>query len=158
MESNRHKTQKKPLNDIINNENQGEKEKEKREEASDSFKALLEDSAREAYCRPWHRIERGLRLNRFRIFVEDTSKVYPMIKEEKDNMFVFLQKSHDKKLLNTHKIVIYDQEKQRITDIKGLEMKRSPEGQLKWSFNLKKIKPDATRKKKKSDDQAENIT
>ena len=35
----------------------------------ETFKILLEDSAREAYMRPWHRIERGLRLNRLRIFV-----------------------------------------------------------------------------------------
>ena len=140
MDAHRHKTQKK-----TNSENEIV-------EQDDKFKNLLEDSAREAYSRPWHRIERGLRLNRLRIFIEDVSPQFNMTKEEKDNFFVFLQKALDKKLLNTLKIVNYDQETQRITTIRGLEIKRNPEGILKWGFSTKKIKPDGTRKKKKGDD------
>jgi hypothetical protein len=49
-----------------------------------SLSSLLEDSAREAYARPWHRIERGLRLNRLRLFIEDVAKQYDMTKEEKE--------------------------------------------------------------------------
>ena len=59
----------------------------------ETFKVLLEDSAREAYSRPWHRIERGLRLNRLRIFVEDIAPQYVMSKEEKDDFFIYLQNS-----------------------------------------------------------------
>lgn len=140
MDAHRHKTQKK-----TNSENEGL-------EQDDKFKNLLEDSAREAYSRPWHRIERGLRLNRLRIFIEDVAPQFNMTKDEKDNFFVFLQKALDKKLLNTLKIVNYDQEKQRITTIRGLEIKRNPEGILKWGFSAKKVKPDGTRKKKKGDD------
>lgn len=139
MESQRHKTQKK-----VNNEyDVSEKE--------NTFKNLLEDSAREAYSRPWHRIERGLRLNRLRIFIEEISPQYNMTKEEKESFFVFLQKSLDKKLLNTLKVVQYDQEKQRIITIRGLEIKRNEEGILKWGFHAKKTKTDGTRKKKKED-------
>lgn len=116
-----------------------------------SLSSLLEDSAREAYARPWHRIERGLRLNRLRLFIEDVAKQYEMTKEEKEGFFVFLQKSLDKKLLNTIKVVQYDPETQRIQTIKGLEMKRNPEGVLKWGFSVKKVKADGTRKKKKDD-------
>lgn len=140
MDAHRHKTQKK-----INSENETI-------EKDDKFKNLLEDSAREAYSRPWHRIERGLRLNRLRIFIEDIAPQFNMTKEEKDNFFIFLQKALDKKLLNTLKIVNYDQEKQRITTIRSLEIKRNNEGVLKWGFSTKKIKPDGTRKKKKGDD------
>ena len=140
MDAHRHKTQKKTNseNDVV--------------EQDDKFKNLLEDSAREAYSRPWHRIERGLRLNRLRIFIEDVAPQFNMTKEEKDNFFVFLQKALDKKLLNTLKIVNYDQEKQRITTIRGLEIKRNPEDVLKWGFSTKKVKSDGTRKKKKGDD------
>jgi hypothetical protein len=120
-------------------------------ENEDTFKNLLEDSAREAYSRPWHRIERGLRLNRLRIFVEDISSQYEMTKDEKDNFFIFLQKSLDKKLLNTLKVVNYDQDTQRILTIRGLEIKRNPEGILKWGFSTKKIKTDTTRKKKREE-------
>jgi len=117
-----------------------------------SFKNLLEDSAREAYTRPWHRLERGLRLNRIRIFIEDIAPQYQMTKQDKDDFFLFLQKALDKKLLNTLKVVIYDSdETQRITSIRGLEIKRNPEGALKWVFSTKKPKADGTRKKKRDE-------
>jgi len=121
------------------------------EQKDEAFKNLLEDSAREAYLRPWHRLERGLRLNRLRIFIEDVAPQFTMAKEEKDDLFVFLQKALDKKLLNTLKVVNYDQDTQRITTIKGFEIKRNAEGVLKWVFSTKKPKADATRKKKKED-------
>lgn len=121
-------------------------------EEDDKFKNLLEDSAREAYVRPWHRIERGLRLNRLRIFIEDIAPQYTMTKEEKDDLFLFLQKALDKKLLNTLKVVNYDQETQRITVIKGFEIKRNVDNVLKWVFSVKKPKTDSTRKKKKGED------
>jgi hypothetical protein len=114
-----------------------------------TFKSLLEDSAKEAYSRPWHRIERGLRLNRLRIFIEEIAPQFDMSKEDKEAFFQFLQKSHDKKLLNTLKVVNYDQEKQRITAIRGLEIKRNQEGVLKWCFSNKPVKTDGTRKKRK---------
>jgi hypothetical protein len=120
-------------------------------EPDDTFKNLLEDSAREAYSRPWHRIERGLRLNRLRIFVEEIGPQFTMTKEERDGFFLFLQKALDKKLLNTLKVVNYDQEKQRIITIRGLEIKRNPEGVLKWGFSVKKQRADGTRKKKRDD-------
>lgn len=138
MESQRHKTQKK-----WNIDQPSEKE--------ETFKALMEDSAREAYSRPWHRIERGLRLNRLRIFVEELTPQYNLTKEEKDAFFLFLQKALDKKLLNTLKVVIYDIEKQRITAIRGLEIKRNDDGVLKWGFQVKKQKIEGTRKKKRDE-------
>jgi hypothetical protein len=146
MDPQRHKTQKKPLSDV--DAGMGA---EVGLETDSSLKGLLEDSAREAYSRPWHRIERGLRLNRLRIFVEEVAPQFGMTKEEREGFFIFLQKSLDKKLLNTLKVVIYDQEKQRITQIRGLEIKRNQEGVLKWGFSVKKQRTEATRKKRKED-------
>ena len=142
MESGRHKTYKKVTIDDAKNEII---------EPEDTFKTLLEDSAKEAYSRPWHRLERGLRLNRLRIFIEDVSPQFLMTAEDKIALFVFLQKALDKKLLNTLKVVNYDTETQRITAIKGLEITRTDAGTLKWGLNAKKTKPDATRKKKKDE-------
>jgi len=133
----RHKTQKKVNDDKVDKIDK------------DTFKILLEDSAKEAYARPWNRLERGLRLNRLRIFIEDISPQFNMTKEEKDSFFIFLQKAVDKKLLNTSKIVQYDKETQRIKTISGLEIKRNQDV-LKWAF-IKKQKPDGTRKKKAED-------
>ena len=142
MDVNRHKTLKKNIveceNEVI--------------EPNNSFKILLEDSAREAYSRPWHRIERGLRLNRLRIFIEDVAPQFSMTKDEKDAFFVFLQKALDKKLLNTLKVVNYDTDTQRITAIRGLEIKRNTDNILKWGFSVKKIKSDTTRKKRRGDE------
>ena len=137
MDTQRHKTYKKSNSDA---------------ELDDQFKLLLEAGAREAYLRPWHRIERGLRLNRLRIFVEDITPQYEITPIEKEEIFVFLQKALDKKLLNTLKVVLYDQSTQRITMIKGLEIKRNEEGILKCGFGVKKPRTDTTRKKKKSEE------
>jgi hypothetical protein len=145
MESQRHKTQKKVNNDIQYDISEKE----------NTFKNLLEDSAREAYSRPWHRIERGLRLNRLRLFIEEIAPQYNISKDEKEAFFIFLQKSLDKKLLNTLKVVQYDQEKQKIIIIRGLEIKRNEDGILKWGFHAKKQKTDGTRKKKKGEENIE---
>lgn len=120
---------------------------------NESFRTLLEAGAREAYTRQWHRLERGLRLNRIRLFIEDISPQYLLTKDEKDELFLFLQKALDKKLLNTLKVVVYDQSLQRITTIKGLELKRNDKGVLDYDFSTKKQRAtDTTRKKKKGEE------
>ena len=113
----------------------------------DSFKNLLDESAREAYARPWHRLERGLRLNRLRLYVEEVGPQCSFTKDEKENFFNFLQKALDKKLLNTNKVVNYEPERQKIMCIRGLEVRRIPDGTAKWGFTIKKTKADATRRK-----------
>ena len=121
--------------------------------AEERFATLLRSGAEEAYMRPWHRIERGLRLNRLRIFVEEISPQFDMSKEEKEDLFTVLQKAHDRKLLNTLKVVQYDQEKQRILSIRGLELKRTADGILKGSIGIamKDTTASGTRKKKKEE-------
>ena len=72
MDMSRHKTYRKTSAELDNAEIS---------QPTDTFKNLLEDSAREAYSRPWHRLERGLRLNRFRIFIEDIAPQFDMTQE-----------------------------------------------------------------------------
>lgn len=135
MDFNRHKTQKNPT--------PSENEK---------LKSMIEASTNDAYSRAWHRIERGLRLNRIRLFINDIADQYNMTDKERADLFEFLQKLLDKKQLNTLKVVNYDQATQKITTIKGLEMTRNEAGVLEWTFNVKKVRPDATRKKKKGEE------
>ena len=132
----------------------------------------LEQGAKDAYSRQWHRIERGLRLNRLRLFIEEISNDYAMNKEEKDMLFLFLQKALDKKLMNTLKVVQYDSDTQRILSIKGLSIKRNESDKLVFQLDTKeskdakdakeakdakdekdtkKTRPDTTRKRKKDD-------
>lgn len=120
--------------------------------STEQLQLLLEEGAKDAYSRQWHRIERGLRLNRLRLFIEDVAIHYEMNKEEKDNLFLFLQKALDKKQLNTLKVVQYDPVAQRILSIKGLDMKRLPEtGQLVYEIQAKKSRVETTRKRKKEE-------
>jgi hypothetical protein len=117
----------------------------------ETFKNLLDESAREAYARQWHRLERGLRLNRLRLYVEEVAPQCSFTKEEKESFFTFLQKALDKKLLNTHKIVNYEPERQKIMCIRGLEVKRMADGTAKWGFTIKKTKADTTRRKPRAE-------
>ena len=113
---------------------------------------MLDGGARDALRRPWHRIERGLRLNRIRQFIDDISPQYDMSDKEKELFFTFLQRSLDNKLLNTVKVVDYDPETERIKTIKGMEIKRNQEGVLKWAFTVASVVKDGgTRRKKKTE-------
>ena len=123
-------------------------------EQPDPFRNLLDESAREAFRRPWHRLERGLRLNRLRMYVEEMSAQCSFTTEEKGRFFVFLQNALDRKLLNTHKIVEYVPEVQKIRSIKGLEVRRTPTGEAKWGF-VKAKKADGTRRRRATDNKVE---
>ena len=121
-------------------------------ETPEHFRNLLDESARDAFTRPWHRLERGLRLNRLRMYVEQMGPQCSFTPEEKLNFFGFLQRALDRKLLNTHKIVNYIPEQQLIESIRGLEVRRTADGLARWGFSVKKAKEAAgTRKKKKGD-------
>jgi hypothetical protein len=95
---------------------------------SDTLMNFLDLDAGGAYKRQWHRLERGLRLNRLRKFAEEEAGRLHLSDTEKQNLYNLLAKSLDKKLLNSKTAVIYDQEKESITEIKGLVMHRSSEG------------------------------
>lgn len=144
----RHRTQKKSINDAP----PSDATPATHVPSEERFKHLLEAGARDAYDRPWHRIERGLRLNRIRIFIDEIAPQYDMTKQEKEELFIFLQKAHDNRLLNTLKVVQYDTHTKRIQSIKGLEIKRDERGILRANFNTAKPRVDATRKKKKASD------
>ena len=115
------------------------------DQRSDPFRNLLDESARDAFRRPWHRLERGLRLNRLRMYVEEVSAQCSFVQDEKDRFFAFLQNALDRKLLNTHKIVEYLPELQKIKTIKGLEVRRTPTGEAKWGF-IRVKKAEGTRR------------
>jgi hypothetical protein len=91
----------------------------------DGLLQFLEQEAGGAYKRPWHRLERGLRLNRLRKFSEDEAARLNLKEAEKVALYSLLIKSLDKKLLNSKTAVIYDQAKESIMEIKGLVMHRS---------------------------------
>ena len=114
---------------------------------SDSLLQFLDQDAGGAYKRQWHRLERGLRLNRLRKFSEEEAQRLHLSEVEKQSLYSLLAKSLDKKLLNSKTAVIYDQEKETITEIKGLVMHRNSEGIVLFQL-LDKQKAVTFRKKK----------
>lgn len=122
----------------------------------DKFKNLLDESAKQAFARPWHRLERGLRLNRLRLYVDEMAPRCSFNDDEKVRFFNFLQNALDRKLLNTNKIVNYIPEEQKIISIKGLEVKRNVDGSIRWGFTTKKTELNQTRKKNDSGNEPKN--
>ena len=120
---------------------------------SDTLMQFLDQDAGGAYKRPWHRLERGLRLNRLRKFSDEEAERLHLSDSEKLNLYTLLSKSLDKKLLNSKTAVIYDQQKETITEIKGLVMHRSSDGTVLFQL-LDKQKAVTFRKKKSSQEES----
>jgi hypothetical protein len=118
-------------------------------ENQDSLVRFLDQEAGDAYKRQWHKLERGLRMNRLRKFGEEESQRLNLSEAEKQNLHQLLMKSLEKKLLNSKTAVIYDSEKETITEIKGLVMHRNAEGRMLFQL-IDKQKAVTFRRKKTS--------
>ncbi len=94
-----------------------------------------------AFLKPWLRLERGLRLQRFRAYAEE----YPDLSaEEREILYKALVKANDAKLLNTKQQIQYEEGK--IVGIRGLKLIR---GELGTTF---KIEPPRSMKRKHKED------
>lgn len=91
---------------------------------------FLNLNASEAYKRPWHRLERGLRLNRIRKFIEAETARMNLAAADVEHLTNLLHRALDKKLLNSKTAVIYDQEKEEIQEIKGLMYHKAADGRI----------------------------
>lgn len=108
-------------------------------EKQNNFLNFLTAQADTAYRRPWHRLEHGLRLNRLRRFAEEEAERFSYNGEEKERLYNLLVKAHDRKLLNSKNNVTYDQDSQRITEVKGLVMHRGADGAAVFKILDKKV-------------------
>lgn len=97
---------------------------------NESLQRLIETEAGTAYKKPWHRLERGLRLNRLRLFTEDLATKRGLKETEKAALLALLTKSLDKKLLNSKTSVEYDQDEEAIKEIKPLVMHQAATGEV----------------------------
>uniref|UniRef100_A0A6C0DJH2 Uncharacterized protein n=1 Tax=viral metagenome TaxID=1070528 RepID=A0A6C0DJH2_9ZZZZ len=146
MESTKHnKTLKRPITELATEPSTNTVVTE--QAGGDHLRNLLDTSAKEAFARPWHRLERGLRLNRLRMYGEEMAPQCSFTADEKSRFFAFLSNALDRKLLNTHKIVDYDLDAQKIKSIRGLEVRRISDGTIKWGFTRVK-KADGTRRRR----------
>lgn len=91
---------------------------------------FLDVNASEAYKRPWHRLERGLRMNRIRKFVDSEKTRLLLSTDDTEYLRNKLEKALEKKLLNSKTSVIYDLEKEEIQEIKGLVYHKTADGRM----------------------------
>jgi len=119
-------------------------------ENNSAFLKFLDVKTEDAYTRPWHRLERGLRLNRLRLFSKDETEKFHLGEKDQHALFILLTKALDKKLLNSKTTVVYDQEKQKILEIKGLVLHTLADGTTQ--FQLTERKNAVTLRKKRDDE------
>ena len=97
---------------------------------NESLENMLTTEASNAYKRPWHRLDRGLRLNRIRSFTESMAKARGLKESEQAALLAMLTKALDRKALNSKTCVVYDMEKEEITEIKPLIMHQNAQGDV----------------------------
>ena len=94
------------------------------------LESFLDLKASEAYKRPWHRLERGLRLNRIRKFIENERQRMNLSDVDTELLTNLLHRALDKKQLNSKTCVIYDAEKEDVQEIKGLVYHKTADGRI----------------------------
>ena len=107
---------------------------------------ILSQDAGAALKRPWHKLERGLRIGRLREFVVREAERLKLVAEDSDTLFKLLLKGLDRKLLSSKAAVTYEPDKEQITEIKGLVAHTSAAGRTKYQLIEKK--PGTTQKRR----------
>ncbi len=115
---------------------------------NENLSRLLDSEANTAFKKPWHRLERGLRINRLRQFAQEMMASRQLKQSETDSLFALLMKALDKKQLNSKTAVIYDPQTEKITEIRQLVMHQNAEGNV--LFQLVEKKNAVTFRKKSS--------
>jgi len=99
---------------------------------------MIATEAGGAFKKPWHRLERGLRMNRIRAFVEDLAMKRGFKLSEKQALLALLMKSLDKKMLNSKTSVEYDPGEEMIKEIKPLVMHQAANGDVLFQLSEKR--------------------
>ena len=93
-----------------------------------SLESFLDSNASEAYRRPWHKLEAGLRRNRIRKFIESETQRMALQDTDTLHLTTLLLRALDRKALNSKTTVLYDQETEEIKEIRGLVYHTTAEG------------------------------
>ena len=120
-----------------------------------TFQTLNTDAVN-ALKRPWHKLERGLRIGRLREYVAREKLKLNLSDEDSDALFKLLCKGLDRKLLSSKAAVTYDFNEEQITEVKGLVAHTTAAGQVK--YQLLEKKSGTTQKKRKEIPTSSNAT
>lgn len=119
------------------------------------FFSFLHAESVSALKKPWLRLERGTRIQKFRQFAEIYSyevdgEEKKLTNNEKEILVKALVSANDAKLLNSKQSVIYDSDEGKLSDIKGLKMIRS-DGIVSFKIEIAR----ATKRSKPSESKIE---
>jgi hypothetical protein len=98
-----------------------------------TYQALSQD-ADNALKRPWHKLERGLRIGRLREFVAREKVKQNLCEEDAAALFKLLLAGLDRKMLSSKASVTYDHETEKITEINGLVPQNMETGRIKYQL------------------------
>jgi hypothetical protein len=115
---------------------------------NEGLQELLKKESEVAFKKPWHRLERGMRLNRLRLFVDDMKNSKGLQESEATTLLTMLTKSLEKKLLNSKNAVIYDIDTEKILEIKNLVLHQNADGSYVFQLLDKPLRNAATQRKK----------
>ena len=115
---------------------------------NEGLQALLKKESEVAFKKPWHRLERGMRLNRLRLFVENMKDSKGLQENEATALLQLLTKSLEKKLLNSKNAVVYDVDTEKILEVKNLVMHQRADGSYVFQLLDKPIRNATTMRKK----------
>jgi hypothetical protein len=107
---------------------------------------MLSTDAGNALKRPWHKLERGLRIGRLRDYVARETEKMRLNAEDGDLLFKLLCKGLDRKMLSSKAAVTYDCDTEQVLEIKGLVAHSTSDGKTKYQLLEKKM---ATTQKKR---------
>jgi hypothetical protein len=99
---------------------------------------FLTNDAENALKRPWHKLERGLRIGRIREFAGREKQRLQLNEEDHDLLFKILLNGLDRKMLSSKAAVTYDCATEQITEIKGLMAHTAANGRTKYQLVEKK--------------------
>jgi len=114
--------------------------------AEKTFQMLSQDAGN-ALKRPWHKLERGLRIGRLREYVARETEKMKLSVKDSDTLFKLLCDGLDRKMLSSKAAVTYDHDSEKITEIKGLVAHTAATGSVKYQLLEKKL---GTTQKKRS--------
>ena len=118
---------------------------------NENLQEMLKKESEIAFKKPWHRLERGMRLNRLRLFSESMKDTKGLQESEVVYLLTLLTRSLDKKLLNSKNSVIYDTEQEKILEIKNLVMHQNADGSYIFQMLDKPIRNAVTMRKKSNE-------
>ena len=118
---------------------------------NEGLQDFLNKESEIAFKKPWHRLERGLRLNRLRLFCDVMRNSKGFQEKEFNLLLQLLTKALDKKILNSKNAITYDIENEKITEIKNLVMHQNADGEYTFQILDKPVRNSITMRKKSVD-------